>query len=252
MSHTLWLMIEDISAHHTSPVITVDALCKSFGTIQAVSNLTLSVEKGAFFGFLGPNGAGKTTTIRMLTGQLPPDSGTATVAGHGLDAPTDIKKAVGIVPEITLLPSFLSAKEYLEFVCAVRNKDTDPVDQWLDFVGLSGSAHILCKDLSQGMKQKLSFSAAFIHNPSLVFLDEPFADVDPLMQNTLKTFLTSYIEKGGTIFLSTHILEIAEKLCSHIAIINKGKIIQKGNLAHLLEGGKDLETLFLDLVTDHE
>jgi ABC-2 type transport system ATP-binding protein len=210
------------------------------------------VHKGEFFGFLGPNGAGKTTTIKMLTGQLHPDSGKAAVLGYPLDSPLNIKKAVGIVPEITLLPSFLSAREYLEFVCAVRGMDTKSIDWWLDFVGLMGSAQTLCKDLSQGMKQKLAFSAAFIHDPSLVFLDEPFADVDPLMQNTLKTFLNDYIQRGGTVFLSTHILEIAEKLCSYIAIINKGEIIEEGKLTHLLRGGKTLETLFLSLVSADE
>jgi ABC-2 type transport system ATP-binding protein len=247
-------MIEDTPSEDNTSVITVDSLSKSFRTVQAVSNLTFSVHKGAFFGFLGPNGAGKTTTIKILTGQLLPDSGKATVLGYPLDSPLHIKKAVGIVPEITLLPSFLSAREYLEFVCTVRgmDKNTQSIDWWLDFVGLMGSAQILCKDLSQGMKQKLAFSAAFIHNPSLVFLDEPFADVDPLMQNTLKAFLRDYIQKGGTVFLSTHILEIAEKLCSYIAIINKGEIIEEGILTDLLQGGETLETLFLSLVSADE
>jgi ABC-2 type transport system ATP-binding protein len=246
-------MIDDVSSG-PEPVqaIIVDSLSKSFGTVHAVSNLTLSVRKGEFFGFLGPNGAGKTTTIKILTGQLPPDAGKATVLGHDIESPMDIKRAVGIIPEVTLLPTFLSVIEYLEFVCGVRGIAEDTIEHWLDFVELSGNTHTLCKDLSQGMKQKLSFAAAFIHNPSLVFLDEPFADVDPLMQRKLKTFLKEYTGEGGTVFLSTHILEIAEKLCSRIAIVHEGQLIQEGILTDLLEGGKTLETLFLDLVSTHE
>lgn len=245
-------MSKDISSGHAVRVITMESLSKTYGTLQAVSNLTLSVGKGEFFGFLGPNGAGKTTTIKILTGQLLPDTGKASVLGHGIESPMDIKRVVGIVPEVTLLPSFLSVAEYLEFVCGVRGIPADSIEHWLNFVELSDSTHTLCKDLSQGMKQKVSFAAAFIHNPSLVFLDEPFADVDPLMQRKLKIFLKEYTEKGGTVFLSTHILEIAEKLCSRIAIIHRGELILEGILTDLLRSGKTLETLFLDLVTTHE
>lgn len=233
------------------PVIKTTGLSKSYGHIEAVQDLDLSVEKGEFFGFLGPNGAGKTTTIKMLTGQVTPDAGTATVLGIDINDCIAVKTVVGIFPEVVILPSFLTVIEYLEFVCAVRDINPDTITFWLDFTELSGDRNTLCKNLSQGMKQKLSFAAAFIHNPDLVFLDEPFADVDPLMQKKFKKFLNDYIKKGGTIFLSTHILEIAEKLCSRISIITRGTIVKTGYTAELLKE-KSLEDVFIDLVVTHE
>ncbi|MBU7015595.1 MAG: ABC transporter ATP-binding protein [Theionarchaea archaeon] len=232
-------------------VIEVQDLSKSYGPTRAVQNLTLAVNKGEFFGFLGPNGAGKTTTIKMLTGQVPPDSGEARVLGIDVTHHIEVKKAVGIVPEVVLLPSFLTVTEYLEFVCGVRHVDEGQAAFWLDFVELNESENVLCKDLSQGMKQKLSFAAAFIHKPSLVFLDEPFADVDPLMQKKLRTFLNEYVTEGGTVFLSTHILEMAEKLCSRIAVLSKGTVLKSGTLSELLREGPTLEDVFFTLVRTH-
>ncbi|MGC1120036.1 MAG: ABC transporter ATP-binding protein [Candidatus Methanofastidiosia archaeon] len=234
-----------------SNVIEVCGLSKFYGPIKAVQNLTLTVKKGEFFGFLGPNGAGKTTTIKMLTGQVPPESGEARVLGIDVTHHIEVKKAVGIVPEVVLLPSFLTVTEYLEFVCSVRHIDEDQAAFWLDFVELNESENTLCKDLSQGMKQKLSFAAAFIHNPLLVFLDEPFADVDPLMQKKLRTFLHEYVIGGGTVFLSTHILEMAEKLCSRIAVLLKGTVLRSGTLPELLQEGPTLEDVFFTLVRTH-
>ncbi len=229
-------------------VIHTAGLSKSYGETRALHNLNLEVEKGEFFGFLGPNGAGKTTTIKLLTSQIKPDEGKAEILGIDIRNDIAVKKAVGIVPEVVSLPSFLTVAEYLEFVCRIRKIDTTKIQYWLDFTELSEDNSTLCKDLSQGMKQKLSFAAAFIHDPDLVFLDEPFADVDPLMQNKLKKFLKEYIEREKTIFLSTHILEIAEKLCSRIAIITRGTLIKTGTLTELLSEGKDLEEVFLNLV----
>lgn len=235
----------------TEKAINASHLSKSYGTVRAVHNLDLQVEKGELFGFLGPNGAGKTTTINLLTGQMTPDSGEATTMGIDIKFPIQVKAAVGIVPEVVLLPSFLTVSEYLEFVCRIRNINPDNISFWLTFTALSEKKDTLCKDLSQGMKQKLSFAAAFIHQPKLVFLDEPFADVDPVMQNTLKKFLKDYVNQGGTIFLSTHILEIAEKVCSRIAVITEGSIVKTGTLPELLKEGEDLEAVFLNLVRNH-
>ena len=229
-------------------VIQAAHLSKSYGKTRAVYDLNLEVERGEFFGFLGPNGAGKTTTIRILTSQVEPDSGEATVMGINIKDSIAVKKAVGIVPEVVMLPSFLTVSEYLEFVCRIRKVDTDRIEFWLDFTELSEDRNTLCKNLSQGMKQKLSFASAFIHDPRLVFLDEPFADVDPLMQNKIKKFMKEYTEKGGTIFLSTHILEIAERLCTRIAIIAKGALAKTGTVPDLLKEGKTLEEAFLNLV----
>ncbi|KYK34459.1 MAG: ABC transporter ATP-binding protein [Theionarchaea archaeon] len=235
----------------TTKVIQTSHLSKSYGKTKAVSNLNLEVDKGEFFGFLGPNGAGKTTTIKILTSQIAPDSGEAAVLGINIKDSLTVKRAVGVVPEIVMLPSFLTVSEYLEFVSKIRAIEPEKIEFWLDLTDLSEKRNALCKDLSQGMKQKLSFAAAFIHDPKLVFLDEPFADVDPLMQNTLKTFLKEYVKKGGTIFLSTHILEIAEKLCSRIAIITKGNIATAGTIPELLKKGETLEEVFLTLVRSH-
>ncbi|MGD2247311.1 MAG: ABC transporter ATP-binding protein [Candidatus Methanofastidiosia archaeon] len=236
---------------NTPHVIQTTDLSKSYGKTKAVHTLNLTVQKGEFFGFLGPNGAGKTTTIKLLTGQIRPDSGQGYVLGIDIANPIPVKKAVGIVPEVVILPSFLTVVEYLEFVCRVRSITTDKITFWLEFTGLTRNQTTLCKDLSQGMKQKLSFAAAFIHEPELVFLDEPFADVDPLMQNKLKKFLQEYIQNKGTIFLSTHILEIAQKLCSRIAVITKGTIVETGTIPQLLTKGKNLEEVFINLVNTY-
>jgi ABC-2 type transport system ATP-binding protein len=236
---------------NTPHAIQTTDLSKSYGKTKAVHNLNLTVQKGEFFGFLGPNGAGKTTTIKLLTGQIRPDSGHGYVLGIDITNPIPVKKAVGIVPEVVILPSFLTVQEYLEFVCRVRSINTDKITFWLEFTGLNRNQTTLCKDLSQGMKQKLSFAAAFIHEPELVFLDEPFADVDPVMQNKLKKFLREYIENKGTIFLSTHILEIAQKLCSRIAVITQGTIVETGTITQLLSKGENLEEVFINLVNTY-
>ncbi len=231
-----------------APVILAEGLSKSYGKTKALSSLDLHVEKGEFFGFLGPNGAGKTTTIKILTGQITPDTGKAAVLETDVRNALEVKKKVGIIPEVVHLPSFLTVEEYLEFVSRVRKVASDRIEFWLDFTELCENRNDLCKDLSQGMKQKLSLAGAFIHNPELVFLDEPFADVDPLMQNKMKKFLKDYVKNGGTLFLSTHILEIAEKLCSRISIISRGTLVRTGTLQELLKEGKDLEEVFLNLV----
>ncbi len=234
------------------PVIQATDLDKSYGPVHALKELSFEVEKGEFFGFLGVNGAGKTTTIKILTGQLSPDKGSAEVLGMDIQHPRKIKESVGIVPEITSLPSFLTSYEYLEFVCRVRGVDTERISFWLDFLNLTDKKDDLCRDLSKGMKQKLSFAAAFIHEPRLVFLDEPFNDIDPLMQRTMKTFLKEYVGDGGTIFLSTHILEIAEKLCSSAAIIHHGSLLQRGTLHEFLEERESLEEAFISLVESND
>lgn len=234
------------------PAIQVIDLDKSYGPVHALKELSFEVEEGEFFGFLGLNGAGKTTTIKILTGQLSPNKGCAEVLGIDIQYPQKIKKVVGIVPEITSLPSFLTSYEYLEFVCRVRDVDTENIPFWLDFLDLTDKKNDLCRDLSKGMKQKLSFAAAFIHEPRLVFLDEPFNDIDPLMQRTMKAFLKNHVKGGGTIFLSTHILEIAEKLCSSVTIIHKGTLLQRGPLHTFLEGWESLEEAFVSLVESNE
>lgn len=210
-------------------------LTKRFGELTAVDGLDLQVKAGEFFGFIGPNGAGKTTTMQMLSGQLPPTSGTAQVMG--IDAAADpiaVKAAIGIVPELEYPPSFLTVEEYLHFVAAVRKlPDDGRVDKWIGFFGLEERRTTQCMSLSKGMKKKTTISAAMLHEPRMLFMDEPFLDLDPLIQRKLKDWLSDFVKGGGTVFLSTHILELAEKLCTRVGIIDKGKLLAVGSLDEL-------------------
>lgn len=235
-------------------MVTIDAhaLTKQFGKLTAVNNLDLRISQGEFFCILGPNGAGKTTTLQMLSGQLPPTSGTATVLGMDAAAdPIAVKAAVGIVPELEYPPSFLSVEEYLHFVAAVRGLDDDGrVDKWIEFFSLADRRNTLCMNLSKGLKKKTTISAALLHKPKVLFMDEPFLDLDPIIQRKLKDWLREYVNDGGTVFLSTHILELAEKLCTRVGIMDKGKLVALGSLKELQSSsGEDLEDIFVRLVS---
>jgi len=223
-------------------------IVKDFGGMLALDKVTLSVNKGDFFGFFGPNGAGKTTLIRILTGQLAPTTGSVNVLGVDVvKEPLKVKELIGIVPEVESPPTYLTAYEYLYFVGKVRNLDRleDRIEQWLTFFDLEEKKGTICKDMSKGMRQKLMLASAFIHEPSLLFLDEPFINLDPIYQRTLREYLEQYISKGGTVFMASHILEIAERLCNRLAIVNLGKVVAQGSMEELLRGGDSLERLFL-------
>jgi ABC-2 type transport system ATP-binding protein len=232
-------------------VIEAQDLSKAYGDVQAVDHVTLSVKEGALFGLLGPNGSGKTTMIRMLTGQTKPTGGTATVLG--LDAvldPVGVRARVGIIPEQETPPSFLTAIEYLEFVAAVRKipEIGKKADFWFDYLDFADKKNVLCKDLSRGTRQKLMFTQAFIHEPALALIDEPLINFDPIMQDLVKEFLVDYVKKGKTIFISTHILEVAEEICSEFAILHKGTLLHTGPVADLTGRGEHLPSFFLSLV----
>jgi ABC-2 type transport system ATP-binding protein len=232
--------------------IKAHGLTKRFGKLIAVDNLDLTINPGEIFGFIGPNGAGKTTTLQMLTGQLPPTSGTASVLGIDVASdPIAVKAAVGIVPELEYPPSFLTVEEYLYFVAAVRGlPDDGRVDNWIEFFGLEDRRSTMCMSLSKGLKKKTTLSAALLHEPRVLFMDEPFLDLDPLIQKKLKSWLLDYVKGGGTVFLSTHILELAEKLCTGVGIIDKGKLVAIGSLKELQHGvDEDLEHIFVRLVS---
>jgi ABC-2 type transport system ATP-binding protein len=232
--------------------IKAHGLTKRFGQLIAVDNLDLTINQGEIFGFIGPNGAGKTTTLQMLTGQLPPTSGTTSVLGLDVALnPIAVKAAVGIVPELEYPPSFLTVEEYLYFVAAVRElPDDGRVDKWIEFFGLEDRRSTMCMSLSKGLKKKTTLSAALLHEPRVLFMDEPFLDLDPLIQKKLKSWLLDYVNGGGTVFLSTHILELAEKLCSSVGIIDKGKLVAIGSLKELRNGvNEDLEHIFVRLVS---
>jgi ABC-2 type transport system ATP-binding protein len=242
----------DVSPTAPESVVHVEGLSKSFGKVRALQEVDLDIRRGEFFGFFGPNGAGKTTLLRILTGQLEPTSGTANVMGIDLpDGAVDVRARVGVVPEFESPPSFLTGDEYLNFVCKARGiADAAPrVDRWMEFFELGDHRHTLCKDMSKGMRQKVMLGAAFIHEPALLFLDEPFINLDPLFQRKVQGYLREYIADGGTIFMCSHLLEIAERLCSRITIINEGMVVASGTLEELIGEDEDgLGEVFMRLV----
>ncbi len=226
-------------------------LLKAYGTTQALRGIDLTIEAGEFFGLFGPNGAGKTTMLRILTGQLRPTSGEARVLGVDVVRdPLRVKSLVGIVPEVESPPSYLTSYEYLYFVGRVRQlPEVDArVERWLDFFDLREEAGTLCKDLSKGTRQKLMLAAAFLHDPRLVFLDEPFINLDPIYQRKLRDHLEDYVASGGTVFMASHLLGIAEKLCDHVAVIRDGAVIASGTVEQIRGTESDLESAFLRLV----
>jgi ABC-2 type transport system ATP-binding protein len=232
-------------------MIEATELTKNYGNVTAVNRVSFSVAEGELFGLLGPNGSGKTTMIRMLTGQVPPTSGSARVMG--LDPASDpigVRGLVGIIPEQETPPSFLTAEEYLHFVAGIRNLNSvdERCDRWFDLLEFRDKQDVLCKDLSRGTRQKLMFAQAFLHEPRLALIDEPLINLDPIMQRTVKDFLMEYVQGGGTIFISTHILEIAEEICDRIGIIHNGRILHAGPVEDLVATGRHLESFFLDLV----
>jgi ABC-2 type transport system ATP-binding protein len=230
------------------PIIDAQNIVKDFGGMKALNDVTITVEKGDFFGFFGPNGAGKTTLIRILTGQLEQTSGAVTVMGVDVaKSPMKVKELIGIVPEVESPPTYLTAYEYLYFVSKVRNLDRvdERIEKWLGFFDLESKKGTICKDMSKGMRQKLMLASAFIHEPELLFLDEPFINLDPIYQKLLRDYLEEYVAKGGTVFMCSHILEIAERLCNHLAIVNLGRVVTQGSKADLLRGGESLERVFL-------
>ncbi|QLH75009.1 MAG: ABC transporter ATP-binding protein [Methanomassiliicoccales archaeon] len=233
-----------------APIVVRDVR-KSYGGLLALDGISFEVQEGSFFGCFGPNGAGKSTLLKIMTGQTRATSGDVTILGvdPGI-SPLQVKASVGIVPEVESPPSYLTAKEFLQFVGSVRKVDDleRKVESWLYFFDLQGSEGTLCRDLSKGMRQKLMLSAALIHEPKLLFLDEPFINLDPIYQRKLKDLLIELKDKGRTIFLNSHILDIAQKLCDEFIILNKGKIVHKGNAVSMNEKGEDLETVFLEMV----
>lgn len=234
-------------------IIEVRDISKTFGDVEALKNVNLNIGAGEFFGCFGPNGAGKTTLLRILSGQLEPTSGNAKILGMDIQEKTmEVKEMVGIVPEVESPPSYLTGREYLFFVGRVRkiNDLDEKINHWLEFFELREKEDIICRNLSKGMRQKLMLASAFIHKPKLLFLDEPFINLDPLYQRKVKDFLIDYTKNGGTIFMCTHILEIAEKICTRVAILNDGEILAKGKINDLKnQPNEDLEKIFLRLVS---
>lgn len=231
-------------------------LTRDFGAFRAVNGIDLAVPSGSLYGFLGPNGAGKSTTIKCLTGLLRPSAGTMEILG--IDPLTDsvsVKRRIGVVPEDLALFDRLTADETLSFVAQVHGMDDATARQritdLLSVMDLTGAGRTLVTDFSHGMRKKLSLAAALLPAPRLLFLDEPFEGIDAVASRQIKELLLSFVARGGTIFLTSHILEIVERLCTHIGVIAQGRIVAQGTIAALREGGtggQSLEELFIGLV----
>ena len=240
--------------------IVTEKLTRRFGALTAVDGIDLTVAAGQFFGFLGPNGAGKSTTIKMLTGLLAPTSGRMQLLGLDFASNTlEVKRQIGVVPEGMGLFERLTGSEYLNFVGRMYGLDRATTQQrsteLLEFMQLADRPKSLIADYSHGMQKKLALAAAVIHGPRILFLDEPFEGVDALAAGALKLLLARMTERGVTIFLTSHVLEIVERLCSHVAIIHKGRLVAQGSLEELRAGvpgdeGSEstLEQVFVSIV----
>lgn len=239
-------------------MLSIKNVSKSYakGKVKAVDDISLEVRPGEIFGFLGPNGAGKTTTIKMITGVLPIDSGTITIDGHDIEKdPMNAKMSMGYVPDTHDIYDRLSGIEYLNFIADVYQVSQEErkrnIEKYLDMFEMKQAAGQPIKSYSHGMKQKIVLTGALLHNPPLWILDEPLTGLDPKSSHLLKEEMNYHCRKGFTVFFSTHVLEVAERLCHRIGIINKGKIIAVGTLDELRRSGdKSLESIFLELTEE--
>jgi ABC-2 type transport system ATP-binding protein len=234
-------------------------LRKAFGDLEAVCGLDLAVPRGSFYGFLGANGAGKSTTIKCLTGLMKPTAGTFRLLGlDPVAEPVAVKKRIGVVPEDLGLFDRLTGAETLSFVGQVYGLDAISLrmrsTELLEIMDLLPAANDLVADYSHGMKKKMALAAALLPAPRLLFLDEPFEGVDAVATRQVKELLSEYVRNGGTIFLTSHVLEIVERLCTHIGVIHRGRLVAQGSLPELRAGAPDasLEERFLELIgADH-
>jgi len=229
-------------------------LTRNFGSLCAVNAIDLRVERGTFYGFLGPNGAGKSTTIKMLTGLLAPTSGTMRILGEDIGRPDralEVKRRVGVVPENLSLFENLTGREYLTFIGRMyllpRATVRERTEELLAMMGLADEEKKLALEYSHGMRKKLALAAALLPNPEVLFLDEPFEGADAVASRVLRDTLKRTVERGATVFLTSHVLEIVEKLCTHVGIIAQGKLAHQGPMAELRISGS-LEEHFLEVV----
>ncbi len=235
-----------------SLAIETHELTRFFDDFCAVDGIDLRVERGTFYGFLGPNGAGKSTTIKMLTGLLAPSEGDIHVLGKNVLKPRqalEVKSHVGVVPEDLALFDNLTAREYLTFIGRMyllpRDTIRSRIDELLPLLGLENEEKKLAMEYSHGMKKKLALAAALLPNPDLLFLDEPFEGVDAVTSRVIRDLLAGFVSRGSTVFLTSHVLEIVEKLCTHVGIIVKGVLVEQDSLEAIRQGGS-LEDRFLE------
>jgi len=236
--------------------IETSGLTRHFGNVRAVDGLDLRVEAGKFYGFLGPNGAGKSTTIKMLTGLLAPTSGAMRLLGRDLANPDhacEVKRHLGVVPENLSLFDNLTAREYLTFIGRMyllpRATVQERCQELLAIMDLAHEEKKLTIEYSHGMKKKLALAAALLPNPDLLFLDEPFEGVDAVASRVLRDTLKQFVKRGATVFLTSHVLEIVEKLCTDVGIIDKGRLVHQSAMSDIRQAGS-LEEHFLAAVDD--
>ena len=230
----------------------VTGLHKRFGRVLAVQGVDLAVPRGCFFGLVGPNGAGKTTTLSMATGLLRPDGGRVVVDDVDVWAdPREAKRRIGVLPEGLRLFERLSGRELLEFTGRLRELDPavagPRAQELLHTFGLLGAADQLVVDYSTGMRKKIALAAALLHNPAVLFLDEPFEAVDPVSGRTIRDVLLRFTSRGGTVVFSSHVMELVERLCDEVAVIVGGRVVAAGEVDDLRQG-RTLEDVFVDLV----
>jgi ABC-2 type transport system ATP-binding protein len=237
-----------------APAVELVDVRKRYGTKDAVDGASLTIHRGTFTGLVGPNGAGKTTMLRMITGLCRPDTGTVHLLGRSVwPDPTSVRQLMGVLPDDLRLFERLSGQELLVYIGLLHGISSDDIvpraEQLLDVFGFEQSADELVADYSTGMRKKIALAAALIHAPKILFLDEPFESVDPVSVRVLQDVLRSYQEAGGTVVLSSHVMSTVERLCTYVAIVDRGQIVRSGTVAEVADGGK-LEQAFFDAVSN--
>ncbi|MEQ1884420.1 MAG: ABC transporter ATP-binding protein [Bryobacteraceae bacterium] len=236
-----------------TPAIRIQDLRKLYGDKAAVDGLTLTVPQGCFYGFLGPNGAGKTTTIKMLMGLAPPSSGNIELLGLPMpDSALEIKKQIGLVPDESLLFDHLTGAEFIEFVGRIygidRHTAHERAIELLMLFELDNAPRKLIAEYSKGMRKRVAMAAALIHRPKLFLMDEPFEGVDAVGARLMKDILLDQVRRGATIFLTSHVLEVVERLCDRVGIIRSGKLVAEGTMDELRGTAETLEDAFVRAV----
>ena len=229
----------------------IEHLTKTYGDKRAVDDLTLHIAPGEIYGFIGHNGAGKTTTLKCIAGILRFDTGEIVIDGHSVkEAPIECKKRIAYIPDNPDLYDFMTGIQFLNFIADIFGIDAGTREER---IAKYAASFELTEDLAQpiaayshGMKQKLAMIAAWLHAPKLILMDEPFVGLDPKASHLLKTMMRAFCDEGGAIFFSTHVLEVAEKLCDKVAIIKQGRLVKEGTMEEV-KGDESLEEVFLEL-----
>lgn len=231
-----------------NPMIFTHELKRSFGNVVAVDSVSIRIERGTFFGLLGPNGAGKTTLIKLLTGQLSPDAGNASVGGFDIKAQrTELRKIIGIMSESPMLFDYLTVQEMIAFVGRLygveKTQLKQRVNKLLALLSLEYKADVLCKELSHGMRKKVDLACALIHKPVILFLDEPFSGIDPVDSLTIKNTLQNLRDQGVLVWVNSHLVSVVESLCDQVAVLHNGKLLAVGEIETVKQSASNSQSL---------